>query len=51
MSTKMVRLFLRFVTGSSVRIGKKIAIEFNSLSGLVELHTDGDLSGKSNTYW
>ena len=30
----MVHLFLRFVTGSSVRIGKQITIEFNNLSGL-----------------
>ena len=34
MSMKTLRLFLRFVTGSSVRIGKRIKIEFNNLSGL-----------------
>ena len=35
MSIKTLRLFLRFVTGSSVRIGKKIKVEFNHLSGLL----------------
>ena len=34
MSTKSLRLFLRFVTGSSVRIGKRIKIQFNNSSGL-----------------
>lgn len=34
MSTKTLRLILRFVTGSSVRIGKTIKVEFNNLSGL-----------------
>ena len=34
MSTKTLRLFLRFVTGSSVRIGKSIVVEFINLSGL-----------------
>ena len=39
MSTKTLRLFLRFVTGSSVRIGKKIKVEFNHLSGFARRPT------------
>jgi hypothetical protein len=34
MSMKSLRIFLRFVTGSSVVIGKNISVEFNCLSGL-----------------
>ena len=39
MSIKTLRLFLRFVTGSSVRIGKKIRVEFNHLSGFARRPT------------
>ena len=34
LNMKSIRLFLRFITGSAVRIGKRIAVEFNSLFGL-----------------
>ena len=34
LNMKSIRLFLRFVTGSAVRIGKDITVEFNSLFGL-----------------
>ena len=34
MTCEEVGLFLRFVTGSSVAIGKDISITFNNLSGL-----------------
>ena len=34
LNMKSMRLFLHFVTGSAVRIGKHIAVEFNSLFGL-----------------
>ena len=34
LNMKSMRLFFHFVTGSAVRIGKHIAVEFNSLFGL-----------------
>lgn len=39
MFTKTLRLFLRFITGSSVRIGKKITVEFNHLYGFTRWRT------------
>ena len=39
MSIKTLRLFLRFITGSSVRIGKKIKVEFNNLTGFARRPT------------
>ena len=37
LNMKLIRLFLRFVTCSAVRIGKHIAVKFNSLFGLEHL--------------